>query len=435
MTAHDGGQPQAELAGQAMAENTQIFRHTAGMANKFTSHMDFHFTRIVSTEAYGGASAGECFETASRIVDADVKSYTRAWLTTAERIEARAWDCLEKGHEVSAREAFMRAVVYWGCVGMYTGDKDPLTKESCARSRLLFKEAGKLFDPVIEPVNIPYEDGRTMKGYFLRGGAPGERRPTLMAMGGGENYLEEIYFHSGAGAVRRGYNSLIFEVPGQKAAIWENPDLRWRLDAEVPVRYVVDYALSRSEVDPERLALIGHSMGGYYVTRAACFEKRLAAIIPSPIIWDMQSDMLAVLGFDPTIPYPRDMESQIDPGNTTAKFLLEGDFRARCGYTDSTIAEWMDFFGEYSVLGLEDQITCPVLNMVGEGEFGPGRLEEERRHFAMLKNPRNRFNLTTTSEGGEAHCTGNNLFLKNQLEFDWLDDIFGESAHGSTSGT
>lgn len=418
-------QPEGKLAGQVMEENTQIFRHSAGMANKFKSHMDFHFTRVLSKEAYGGVATGECFEAASHVVDGDFNSYTQAWLTTAKRVEAIAWDCLEKGHKVSAREAFMRAMTYWGCVGMYTGDKDPLTKESTIRTRLLFKEAGKLSDPIIEPVDIPYENGRVMKGYFIRGGAPGEKRPTLIGMGGGENYLEEVYHQCGAGAVRRGYNSLIIEVPGQKAAIWENPDLYWRWDAEVPIGYAVDYALTRPEVDPDRIVLIGHSVGGYYVTRAACFEKRIAAIISSPVIWDMQSGMLAVLGFDPTKPYPRDMESQIDPGNTTAKFILEGDFRARCGHANTTIAEWMDYLGTHSVLGLEDKITCPVLNMVGAGEYGPEKLVEERHHFAMLKNPLNRFNLTTAAEGGEQHCTENNLFLKNQLEMDWLDELFG----------
>jgi len=414
----------SKLAGQAVAENASIFRHSVGMANKFVSHMDFHFTRTLAKEAYGGVATGECFEAASRIVDGDFATYAPAWQPVAERVEAKGWDCLRNGHKVSAREAFMRAAVYWGCVGMYTSDSDPLTRMSCMRTRALWKELGKLSDPIMEPVDIPYEDGRVMKGYFIAGGALGEQRPTLLGMGGGENYLEEIYFQC-AGAVRRGYNLLIFEVPGQKSAIWENPDLYIRMDAEVPIGHVVDYALTRPEVDPARIALIGHSFGGYYVMRAACFEKRIAACIASPAIWSMQPQILQILGFDPSKPYPRDMESQIDPTNTTAKFVLEGDFRARCGHKDTTIAEWMDYLGEATLLGLEDRIACPVLNMVGEGEFGPEQLDNERRHFAMLKNPKNRFNLTTAQDGGEQHCTENNLLLKNQLEMDWLDQVLG----------
>jgi pimeloyl-ACP methyl ester carboxylesterase len=426
MTNKEKKETEGKLAGQAVAENEVGFRHTAGMANRFKSYMDFHFTRTLAMEAYGGSSAGECFEAASHIVDGDLSTYAPAWKSLAERIETRGWECLKKGHKVSAREAFMRAAVYWSCVGMYTSYTDPLTKESCMQTRALFKEAGMLSDPIIEPVDIPYENGRVMKGYFIAAGAQGEKRPTLLGMGGGDNCLEEVYFKC-AGAVRRGYNLLIFEVPGQKGAIWENPDLFFRMDAEVPLRYVVDYALTRPEVDPERMALMGLSMGGYFVMKAACFEKRIAACIASSIVWALQPLILQLLGFDSTKPYSRDMESQIDPANTKAKGILEGDFRARCGYKNSTIAEWMDFLGKGSILGLEDKITCPVLEMVGEGEYGPQQLEEERRHFAMLKNPKNRFNLTTASEGGEAHCTSNNLLLKNQLEMDWLDEVLGFS--------
>jgi hypothetical protein len=32
--------------------------------------------------------------------------------------------------------------------------------------------------------------------------------------------------------------------------------------------------------------------------------------------------------------------------------------------------------------------------------------------------------LVRLVDGGEAHCTMNNLSLKHQIEFDWLDDVF-----------
>lgn len=68
MISKEEKQPEEKLAGQAMEENTQIFRHSAGMANKFKSHMDFHFTRVLSKDAYGGVATGECFEAASHVV-------------------------------------------------------------------------------------------------------------------------------------------------------------------------------------------------------------------------------------------------------------------------------------------------------------------------------------------------------------------------------
>ena len=50
---------------------------------------------------------------------------------------------------------------------------------------------------------------------------------------------------------------------------------------------VVDYALSRDDVDPERIAIYGASMGGYMVARAAAFEHRIAAAITDLGVWDV----------------------------------------------------------------------------------------------------------------------------------------------------
>ena len=46
---------------------------------------------------YGGSAVGECYETASRIVDGDFQSFSDAWEVTAKRVEAIGRDCLRKG--------------------------------------------------------------------------------------------------------------------------------------------------------------------------------------------------------------------------------------------------------------------------------------------------------------------------------------------------
>ena len=110
-------------------------------------------------------------------------------------------------------------------------------------------------------------------------------------LGGGDSALEELYGVVSVGAQRRGYNVLMFEVPGQKAMFFDYPDLFFRPDAEVPIGYVVDYVLSRPEVDPGKIALIGASFGGYFAPRAAAFEKRLAAVIALPLFSDIQASV------------------------------------------------------------------------------------------------------------------------------------------------
>lgn len=46
-----------------------MFRHTAGQANRFGTNFDSHFTRVMGRDNYGGSAVGECYETASRIVE------------------------------------------------------------------------------------------------------------------------------------------------------------------------------------------------------------------------------------------------------------------------------------------------------------------------------------------------------------------------------
>ena len=224
-----------------------LFYHTAGQANRFKTHFDSYFTRVMGRGNYGGSAVGECYETASRIVDGDFQSFTDAWRVTAERVEAIGWDCLKKGHRVSARDAFLRATTYWGATTMYASPTDPQYRPSYEKERACFREAAKLFNPQIEVINIPYENGITLPGYFIPGGPAGEKRPTVLVLGGADSALEELYGVVPVGAQRRGYNVLMFEVPGQKAMFFDHPDLFVRPDAEVPVRYAVESSRGRSK--------------------------------------------------------------------------------------------------------------------------------------------------------------------------------------------
>ena len=93
-----------------------------------------------------------------------------------------------------------------------------------------------------------------------------------------------MFFFIGPETIRRGYNFLTLDIPGQGLLPAEGQ--YFRPDTEVPLRKVVDYALSRQEVDPERLAMYGISGGGYYVPRAAAFDKRIRAIILNSAVVD-----------------------------------------------------------------------------------------------------------------------------------------------------
>jgi hypothetical protein len=70
-----------------------------------------------------------------------------------------------------------------------------------------------------------------------------------------------LNFSNGAAALARGYNVLTFDGPGQGAALLQQ-GLVLRPDWEAVITPVVEYLLTRADVDPARIALIGLSLGG-----------------------------------------------------------------------------------------------------------------------------------------------------------------------------
>ncbi len=409
----NSSQNQASPASTKSATTTGvIFGATPGMPAMFKSNFDYQLVRGMLAGAYGeGGAFGELYSTARRIVDKDVESWTVEWSGTAERVEAIARNCLSGGHVVSAREAFLRASLYWRTGLFYLENKDPRQLAMYHRHRSCFRQASALFEPPIEPVSIAYENGKTLPGYFMRASATGGARATVMILGGGDSTCEELYdFGGGAAAVRRGYNEFLWEGPGQVGAYALDPSLTYRPDWEVPTRYAVDYVLSRNDVDPKRLALAGNSIGGYFAPRAAAYEKRITAVIANSLIPELKPVLMAGLGLDPNERYGNDTQGKIDLSEPMKKYMTT-NVAQRMGLAGRSIPDILDELGRYSLAGIEGKITCPLLSIAGEGEeplmVGLGHDFYEK--LTCRKTER----LVRLVDGGEAHCQMNNPSLKH----------------------
>ena len=189
----------------------------------------------------------------------------------------------DKGHQTSAREAFLRASLsyYKNAAFFLDGTPDPSRiLPTWKAHRECFDEAASRFDPPVEKVEIPYED-TTLPGYLFKVDDSGRSRPLLLLNNGSDSDAADMYLMGGAAALERGYNALAYDGPGQGAALFLQ-DLHFRPDWEEVVTPVVDFALGRPEVDQERIAIMGVSQAGYWVPRAVAFEHRIAAAIADP---------------------------------------------------------------------------------------------------------------------------------------------------------
>jgi pimeloyl-ACP methyl ester carboxylesterase len=380
---------------------------------------DFALMRWLSQTTYSGAEIGECLSTAHLIKDADIESWLAEWRTLAERVEQIGHDCLARGHRVSAREAFFRATTYYEASIFFAPDTDPRKAELYHRQRDAFRAAGALLDHPFEVLRMPYE-GRKLPGYFLAVDDSGQARPTIMINTGGDGTAERMYFSGGAAAgLRRGYNALLWEGPGQTGAYLDDPSLVFRPDWEVPAGAALDYLGTRDDVDHDRIAYAGWSMGGYFVPRAAGHDHRIAAGIAlalTPEVWPSLPNLM-MLKEEWFINAPT--EDELDPKSLYAV----KEMMPRFGYTGvSDLLAWGEYLKRFSLAGLEEKITCPILNISATGE---GKLfyDNAKGLFDHLPNPKNRFVLTTEDDGGEMHCVRGNSSLAHQIIFDWLDEV------------
>jgi hypothetical protein len=321
-----------------------------------------------------------------------------------------------------ASEAYLRACRYWGMAGFFLDTTDSNRVPFWNKHRQTFRSGVRLAGIPCETLEIPFENGKALPGYFVKAAETMEPRATAIIIGGGDTTPEEHYFTTGAAAVRRGYNALLAEIPGQRGAYYSDPDLTYRPDTDVQLRYIVDHALSRADVEPELLSLTGYSMGGNFVPRAVAGEKRIKAAVASCLTPSFVPGIMSLIGLDPDEPYAdrTDLESLAGQASPMARLLL-GDIRERFGMLDRPVRDYLDYLKEFDLWGLEDKITCPLLNIGGEGE---GSLRTDALRFYELLSGPKRDRLIKESEGGEAHCAVNNRNLANQIEFDFLDDAF-----------
>ncbi|HBC88924.1 MAG TPA: alpha/beta hydrolase [Lentisphaeria bacterium] len=247
------------------------------------NEMDFWFGWVLGNISGGGCEIGEALQVAGKIKDGDPKSWQEEWEKMGILIEVRAEKSLAAGHKLSAGDAYKRACVCYRAALVSMMPDNPKFKTLAAKVRSSMQAAGKLSDPPMEYFEIPFEN-TVLPGYFMKADNSGKKCKTLIMIGGGETFAEDNYFYIGQQTVKRGYNFLTVDIPGQGKLPVEKHFFRY--DPEVPMKAVLDYACSRPEVDQDKLAVFGISFGGYMVPRTAMFDKRIKAVVVSAAVVD-----------------------------------------------------------------------------------------------------------------------------------------------------
>jgi alpha-beta hydrolase superfamily lysophospholipase len=388
----------------------------------------FEITRLFGSADYGGALFGEVIAIAKNIKSGDYDSWYDANNAVADRLADEAESQLAKGHVISARDNYLRASSYYRSAEffLHAHPNDPRMKRAFERTAACYKKAAALFVPVIEAVEIPYE-GTTLVGYFHHADRDGAPRKTLILNSGFDGSPEEMHWMGARAAVERGFNVLVFDGPGQFSSV-HGQGLRFRADWENVVTPVVDYLLTRKDVDPKKIALHGQSLGGYLAPRAAAFEHRLVACIADDGVYDYG---IAQLSAVPAEKRPEVLAALVAPCSPALDRMLEREMET------SSVARWAFTHGMYTFGvgtprhylaatqafhlrdGVAEQIRCPTLVCNAEKDlFFQGQAQQLFDHLTCKKT----MLKFTDAEGAGAHCEAGASRLAYGRMYDWLDD-------------
>ena len=375
---------------------------------------------------HSGADVGKVLYLTRQVTDGNYESAFTAFKAAGDEARAEAEESLAEGHRESARQAYLWAQNFYDSATYFLdASKDP--SRFLPTWELLYDcwlKSLPLFDPPVEPVNIPYQ-GIHLHGFYIRSKNKERHRPLRILANGSDGSPLDMWLWGGAGGTARGYDCLTFDGPGQGYALWKQ-NLYFRPDWEKVITPVVDFALSRSEVNSKYIALQGISQGGYWVPRALAFERRIAAGIADPGVVDVSTSWTGVL--------PKPLLELLKQGRKSEfdKYLLQAisaadratlNFRMRpFGFTSpfDTYKAAM----EYNLRDVARKIQCPMLitSPVNEA-YWPG---QSKQLYDLLSCPKKLIEFSI-ADGADLHCEPNATGIRDLRVFNWLDETLNRT--------
>lgn len=323
----------------------------------------------------------------------DNESWLEYWMNRAAEYEELGDKALAEGHGRTAGEYF-----YIGSLAAQYGQFlwfGPERAVGQERKAELYRKAAPLLDPPAEPVDLTV-DGVPLRAYLRLPKTTG-RHPAVVMLGGLESTKEESRQMEDL-VLDRGMATVTFDGPGQ-GDTFAHRELSG--DFERFTSAVIDYLITRADIDASAIGVLGRSLGGNYALKSAACDQRIAACVS----WGGFSDM-------------DEWEAETP--------LTKESWR----YVSKT--ESLDEARDHVRRALETrhvlgQIRCPTYILHGADDEIPLRFVDTAREL-IANAP-----LTVIVEEDGDHCC-HNLGPRPRLEMaDWLhDQLVKRSGHHDT---
>lgn len=364
----------------------------------FPNHKPWSFLvqRLIDECVQEGGDFNECERTLRRIPEGDAPAWYAEWVKSAELIERLAEEAAGKGREVTAREAYIRAFTYYRTAQFWIEYEDERKNRAFLKALDCFQKANSIGAPLYERVEIPFE-GTSLPGYFCRAqGRQRQRGPVVLYVGGADTFAEQLIYMGVGRMTKRGLSCLTMTGPGQGEVV-RVKKIYTRPDYEKPIGAALDYLEKREDVDPERMGVMGVSMGGYYAARGAALDPRPRACLLFGACYSVLDDLY-------------DFFPPIRPSLQWIVGAKESD-------------EARERFEKFTLKGVIGEMKCPLLINHGAEDFivSPAAAQKTYDGARCPKEMR----IWRPEEGGAAHCMGDNRAQAYAYMFDWLAERLG----------
>ncbi len=390
---------------------------------RFFASQAFHYQtlRTLGHSAASGANPGECLASINSIRNADPESWYESWHESGRKCEKMA---SASGDTIGRGNALLRASNYFRTSEFFLHPSDP-------RRPAVYRESANTFIRALQVLSIPHKiwkipyERASMRAFYFPGDAD---KPLIVACGGYDSTLEELFFWVAGAARERGYPCVIFEGPGQSNMIREY-DMKFTHMWEKPVTTLLDYMQwDAEELTGRKKVLLGISMGAMLALRAAALEKRIHAAAGLGGFFNMKDAALAQIPAMGRFIYRLKFK---DMFNRFAAFKASHDIGKRWALNNGcwtigadTPFDLLEKTDLYSLTEVADKITCDVLIMSSDKDHLIPN-SEARRFKQHIKNARSLHeHLFLDADGAGEHCLAGATQQFHQVFFEWAAGLF-----------
>jgi len=322
-----------------------------------------------------------------------VAHITREMVRIAQKRESMAKEAEAEGHLITAgKNYFMAAAYYTMSQGPIHGEH-PLNHQLSEKKNACYASYMQYAMHPVRAVDIPF-GSKSLPAYLHLPPHVKGPCPCVVFLGGMDNF-KEMLVTSGDKFLERGIAVLAIDGPGQNEAKISH-DISVSADNFVDAgRAAMDYLLTLTEIDSQKIGITGISMGSYWVMQIAAADTRYKAACGFYVCHE--SGMHTI--FDVAIP------------------MFKDRYMWMSGYTNE---EEFDAFAKTLTLqGLGEKIKCPILMIAGEDDdLSP--IDHSYKLYDEITAPK-----TLVVYKNELHGVSDNLDVR-ALMADWMTDRFAD---------